>query len=189
MTRQQLAKQGRTRPRVARVLGALDIGGAELRTIELLPHLVAEGIEVHFVTLSGRRGSLADVAERLGAQVHPMPLGRSFPARFTQFIRETKISVVHSDVATFSGPLLVLAAVAGVRVRVAHFRSDGDGHPDSFRRQLQRQIGRRLVRRYATHILGVSPGSLTYGYGLPWLADPRCSLVPNGVDCQRLQRQ
>ncbi|WP_174528990.1 glycosyltransferase family 4 protein [Micromonospora maritima] len=170
------------------MFGALDIGGAELRTIDLLPTLIAAGADVHFVTLSGRAGVLAPDVERLGARVHPLPLDLRFPVRFVRLLRRLRAEVVHSDVATFSGALLLLAAVARTPVRIAHFRSDGDGRADSLRRRLQRRVMRRLIDRHATDIVAVSPGSLTYGYRPGWESDPRCRVIPNGLDLARLAR-
>jgi glycosyltransferase involved in cell wall biosynthesis len=172
--------------RVVRVLGSLDVGGAELRTLELLPRLVEAGVEVHFVTLAGRAGTLAPQAERLGATIHPLRLSAGFPVRFLSLLRRLRPRAVHSDVATFSGPVLALAALARVPLRVAHFRSDGDGRPDNPRRVAQRWLGRRLIDRYATDIFGVSPGALRHGYRARYAGDPRCRVVPNGLDLGRL---
>ena len=38
-----------------------------------------------------------------------------------------------------------------------------------------------LIRRFATHIVGVSPGSLSHGYRRDWESDPRVSVIPNGL--------
>ncbi|MEV4756638.1 glycosyltransferase family 4 protein [Micromonospora sp. NPDC049559] len=173
---------------VVRVFGALDVGGAELRTIELLPRLIAAGAEIHFVTLTGRAGVLAPQVERLGARVHPLRLSLAFPPRFLRLLRRLRPRVVHSDVATFSGFILLLAWAARVPVRIAHFRSDADGHGNGPRRRAQRWVMRRLVRLCATDILGVAPGALSHCYLPSWRTDPRCRVIPNGLDLDRLHR-
>ncbi|GAB2962767.1 glycosyltransferase family 4 protein [Micromonospora polyrhachis] len=171
-----------------RVLGTLDVGGAELRTLDLLPRLVAAGVVVHFVTLNGRPGSLAPVAQAHGATVHPLSLGLDFPRNFLALLRRVRPHAVHADLATFSGAPLLLAAAARVPVRVAQFRSDGDTHGNSLRRRAQRWTMRRLIHTFATDITGVSPGTLTHGYLPTWQSDPRCRVVPNGLDLDRLHR-
>ena len=173
---------------VVRVFGVLDVGGAELRTIELVPRLAEAGIELHFVTLSGREGVLASQVRQLGGHVHAIRLALGFPARFLALLRALRPRVVHSDVATFSGAILLLAALARVPVRIAHFRSDGDGHPDSLRRRLQRWLLRGLIRLFATDVVGVAPGALQHGYSPSWMSDPRCRVIPNGIDLDRLGR-
>ncbi|HYN93539.1 MAG TPA: glycosyltransferase, partial [Pilimelia sp.] len=175
------------RPRVVRVLGSLDVGGCELRTLELMPQLLSAGVELHIVALSGRVGTLAPRARLLGAHVHPMPLGFDFPVRFVRLLRRLRATVVHSDVATFSGAIVALAALAGVPARIAHFRSDGDGRPDSPRRRLQRWLMRGLIVCFATDVLAVSPGALRHGYARDSVPGPRCRVVPNGLDLERLR--
>lgn len=166
--------------RVFHVFGAMDVGGAELRTIELMRHLGPEGFEFHFVTLTGREGTLADEIRSLGGVIHPLPLGRRFPAAFVRLLRTERADVLDSHVATFSGAMVFLARTAGVPRRIAHFRSDGDGHPDTIRRLVQRRVMVRLIRYFATDIVGVSPSALTYGYDAGWQKDRRARVVPNG---------
>lgn len=173
---------------VLRILGALDTGGIEQRAIELLPGLRAAGVAVGFVTLTGRRGELASLAERRGATVHPIRLDPLFPFRFLRLIRLSRPRAVHSDVATFSGALLLLAWIARVPVRLANFTADHDGHPDTPRRRAQRRLMRWLISRCATHITGVAPGVLTHGYRPNWRSDRRCQVLPTGIDLDRLAR-
>jgi glycosyltransferase involved in cell wall biosynthesis len=183
------APQNQPEPvRVIRILGSLDVGGAEHRCLELMPRLVAAGVIPHFVTVSGRRGSLAREVERLGGSVHPLPIDLRFPLRFLRLLRRIRPRVVHSDIATFSGFPLLLAALAGVPVRIAHFHSDGDGQKDTLRRRGQRAAMRKLIAVAATDIVGVTPGALTYGYQPTWTSDPRCRVVANGLDLGRLRR-
>ncbi|MFY1669998.1 glycosyltransferase family 4 protein [Plantactinospora sp. WMMB334] len=174
---------------VVRVFGSLDVGGAERRTVELLPLLAEAGAVLHFVTLSGRAGVLGPVVERMGATVHPLPLDLRFPLRFLRLLRRLEVRVVHSDVSTFSGALVLLAALAGVPVRIAHFRSDGDGRPSTLRRRTQRWVMRKLIDIFATDVVGVSPGALRHAYRPSWESDPRCRVIPNGLDLGRLARR
>ncbi|GAB3061939.1 glycosyltransferase family 4 protein [Micromonospora schwarzwaldensis] len=173
---------------VARVLGSLDTGGTELRALEIAPRLREAGVVTHFVTITGRRGANAAAAERAGAHVHPLPLDPSFPVRFVRLLRRLGIRAVHADVHTFSGAILLLAAIAGVPARIAYFQSDGDGWPDTVRRRAQRAVMRKLISTFATDIRGVAPGSLTGGYGPAWPSDPRCRVLPTGPDVRRLRR-
>ncbi|WP_422741269.1 glycosyltransferase family 4 protein [Micromonospora sp. WMMD754] len=174
------------RYRVVQIFGVLDVGGAELRAIELLPELTRAGADIHFVTLTGRRGTLAPTVEGLGAEVHPMPVDIRFPVRFVRFLTRLRPRVVHSNVATFSGALLLLAAVARVPVRIAHFQSDGDEHGSSLRRRVQRWLMRKLIHFCATDIVGVAPNALRHGYRADYPADRRCRVLPNGLNLDRL---
>lgn len=165
---------------VVHVFGAMDIGGAELRTLELMERLAGE-VRVTYVTLSGRRGSLAGRIEESGGTVRPMALNWGFAPQFWSFLRASSPDIVHSHVATFSGAILGIARAAGVPRRIAHFRSDGDAHGDGVRRRVQRDTMRSLIRQHATDIVGVAPSALSLGYDADWPADSRCRIIPNGL--------
>lgn len=166
--------------KVLHVFGAMDVGGAELRTMDLQRELAPSGVTFHYLTLSGREGVLADEIRQMGGDVHPLGLNPWFPAKYVRLLRDMRPGVVDSHVATFSGALLVLAWVARVPVRIAHFRSDADGHEASFRRRMQRTVMRALIKRFATDIVGVSPSALSDGYDPRWQTDPRARVVVNG---------
>lgn len=166
--------------KVLHVFGAMDVGGAELRTLELAEALRHEDVEFHYLTLSGRRGVLANRIEATGGQIHPLRLSPLFPIRYIRLLRRLEPTVIDSHVATFSGALLCGAWFAGVPSRIAHFRSDGDLHGSSIRRKAQRSFMRFLINQYATAIVGVSPGALTNGYSRSWRSNPRARIIPNG---------
>jgi glycosyltransferase involved in cell wall biosynthesis len=172
--------------RVLHIFGAMDVGGAETRTIELMREQSPRGVESHFVTLSGRKGSLAPTIEALGGKVHPLALSPSFAWRFLRLVRQVQPAAIDSHVATFSGALVLLARAAGVPVRITRMHSTGDAHGSSPRRRLQRWAMRQLIHHNSTHIIGVSPAALAEGYRQDWQNDPRCEVIPNGVDVSRL---
>jgi glycosyltransferase involved in cell wall biosynthesis len=171
---------------VVHIFGAMDVGGAETRTIELMQPLSDMGFSFHFVTLSGRAGTLAPSIIAQGGRVHPMRLSPLFPLRLLRLLRGLRPVAVDSHVATFSGILLFLARLAGTPVRIARFHSTGDGQTDSFRRKAQRAAMRFLIGLSATHIVGVSPAALSEGYRWDWQQDGRSMVIPNGVDLARL---
>ena len=168
--------------RVVHVFGVMDRGGAELRTVEVVERLERRGIDTTYVTLTGRPGVLADRIRRSGDRVVPIRLGIRFPVRFLRLLRAEDVDVVHSHVATFSGAMLALARMAGVRRRIAHFRSDGDDHLDTPVRRARRTVMKILIDLAATDIIGVSPGALDHGWRPSWRSDPRCRVIANGID-------
>lgn len=174
---------------VVRVTGRLNFGGTETRTADLLPRLAEFGVAVDLVTTSGDvgPGPLAPAVNRYGGRVYALPFKPLFPVRFLRLLRRLRPDVVHVDFGNFSGVLLAIAAVAGVPTRVAHFRGDDNGRR-SLRRRGQRAVFRWLLELSATDVLGVSPGALSYGYSSSWRDDPRCRVVLNGLDLDRLLR-
>lgn len=163
------------------VFGTMDVGGAELRTLELGLELQAHGCRFEYVALSGRFGTLAEEIVAAGGAVHPMRLSLSFPIRFYRALRRSRPDVLDSHVATFSGALIFLAWIARIPIRVTHFRSDSDGHIATLRRRLQRAIMRRFIRTFATDMVGVAPAALEFGYRADWRRDTRAQVIPNGI--------
>lgn len=174
---------------VLRVLSVPGTGGTEMRMAEVVPPLAQAGATTHLLPLGAESGSgpLLDVVVGNGGTITPIPLDIRFPARFLRLLRRMRPTVVHVDCANFSGIPLALATLIGVPVRVAHFHGD-DNLPRSRRRQATRWIGHRLLRWSATDIIGVSPSSLDYGFAASWRQDPRCRVVLNGLDLDRLLR-
>lgn len=177
----QSTNEDTRRTRVLHVLSALDVGGTESRTLELQQRLLARNIQFDYLTLSGREGVLADRARSMGSEVIPLALSDArFAFRLLSLLRRRDYDAIDSHVATASGAILIAARMSGTPIRIAHFRSDGDGRPDTFGRRIKRSIGRRLIRHSATAIVGVSPSCLENGYCSTWRNDSKASVIPNG---------
>src|SRR5207244_3933921 len=117
----------------------------------------------------------------LGGQVHYVPLGAAFPARFRRLLRERGYDVVQSHVHYFSGLILRLAADERIPVRITHFRNTDDGRRSTLPRVAYRLLNRFWINRYSTHILAVSRGAMSAAW--PWHErDPRCRVLYNGLD-------
>jgi len=175
---------------VLHVLGVLNRGGVERRTLELLEALRGEPIHSVICTLSGRRGELAEAYERTGAQVVPINVrSLAFPVQFIRLIRSERVDVVDSHVLFASGYILLLAALAGVRDRIAHFNSDApDPHRRTWLRRLRYTVLRLMLERTATRVVGVAPNSLDANWGPGWRRDNRFSVLPYGINLNAFQR-
>lgn len=172
------------------MLGTLDTGGAELRTIEDSEQLLHRGVDVLVVALKGSKGEHSDRFEAMGGRVIPMGLGPKFPLSFVRLLRLERPTVLHSHVASASAWVLALGALARVPRRIAHSRSDGDGRVQTGSRSARLRLRRQLLRIVATDIVGVSPEALRFlqpssGRGG---RTPRTSVLPNAVDTSRLER-
>ena len=170
------------RRRVVHVFGAMDRGGAELRTVEAVEWHGRTEFDTVYVTLAGTEGVLDERIRTFGDRVLPIRLNGLFPLGFVRFLRDNRTDVVHSHVATFSGATLALARLARVRKRVAHFRSDGDQRQDTLIRRGWRATMKVLLSWAATDIVGVSPGALDHGWRSSWRTDLRCRVIANGID-------
>jgi len=168
--------------RVAHVIGRLDIGGAERSLLSLCRGTPSGDITHSVIALSGSSGRWTSTFADLGVHetLCPISPALSFPWRFWRVLRAARPDVVVSHVSLASGYLLGIARLAGVTRRIAVFHSDGDGREPSPRRRTYRWLARALLRRSASRVVGVTPTTLSFsGFAT---ADPRATVIPNGVD-------
>lgn len=170
-----------SRTKVLHVFGRMDRGGAELRTLDVMRQLDPEQFTIEFCALSGQPGELDEDIRSLGGEVHYCALGFGFGRRFRKLLREAKPDVIHSHVFYTSGYLLRLANLEGVKTRIAHFRSTGDGKHGSLRRNLQARLLRHLIDKHATSILAVNFASMSNAWTRFMGEDRRCEVIYNGI--------
>jgi glycosyltransferase involved in cell wall biosynthesis/O-antigen/teichoic acid export membrane protein len=173
--------------RILHVFGSMDRGGAETRTLEIMRRLDRGAYHFDFCVLSGRPGAYAAEIAALGGTIAPCALtpGWTWPLRMLRLLHDGSYDVVHSHVHQFSGVVLLLARLAGVRTRIAHLRSVHDGRSDGVRRHLYRTVTRALVVRAATTVIAVSTSAMEAFWGAGWERDPRRRVIYNGIDVGR----
>lgn len=171
---------------VASITTTFHRGGAEMRTLEVVSALSSADLPIHVVAVAspGAAHPLEPDFRRAGAQTHFHPL-RSLKGWAGAWRLFRRMRVVHSQAGMVAGPVLALAWLAGVEVRVAHFHSDRPELPAGRGGRVLRRVGGWFVRTFATDIWGVSEQALETVLGSSWHEDPRCSVVVPGVDLSR----
>lgn len=170
--------------RVLQVFGAMNRGGAELRTLEMMRRMNRQHFAFDFWAVVSERGELDNEIRRLGGEVYyAKPGWRRWLSLFHHLLK-SDYEVVHSNVYYSSGFVLALAALAGVPVRIAHFRTTDDGKGNSLMRRIYRRSMRHLLNQFATTLLSVSQGTMEVAWGPKWSHDPRCKVIYGGVDCR-----
>lgn len=178
----------RSKPRkVLHILGRMHPGGAETRLLELMGQFRPEEFVVDVCALSGLEGSLDPAVRATGGQVIHLRLDAKFPLRFIQLLRRERYDVVHSHVLYASGPILALAKLAGVPIRIAHFHATEDGRQTTALRRLARESMRWSIGHYATHIIACGEGAMIGIWGTDWRADRKCSVVYDALDLTKFE--
>ncbi|MEM9413933.1 MAG: glycosyltransferase [Planctomycetota bacterium] len=171
--------------RVMHVFGKMDRGGAEMRTLDLLPAMRDRGVRFDFCAMMPGEGALDAQIKAAGSDVHVCELRGpklGFVRGFRKLLREHKPDIVHSHLHLTSGLIIALARSAGVRQRVVHFRSSSDGRSVSLPRRAYQAGMRRLIKMNATAILAVSHGAMAGGLGTDWEKDKRAKVIYNGIN-------
>lgn len=167
--------------KVLHIFGQMERGGAELRTLATMKSLQSQHIHCEYCVLSGLSGVLDDEIRQQGSEVHYCKLGFLFPYYFIRLLRKEKVDVVHSHVAMVSGFILLLAWIAGVDKRIAHFRNTHDTGKSSSIRKIRNKFLHKLIDVFATDILGVCEGALAIFWEKSWRDDSRCKAIYNGL--------
>lgn len=171
---------------VAHVFNRMDAGGAELRTVGLVR---CASLSFDFYSVAGGTGALDNQLIEEGHRVISRKLRLPTLFEYYHLFRHNRYVAVHSHLGSASGVVLLLAFLAGVPRRIAHFRSDGIGGRRRFARTVYLYVSRALVNLLATDIIGVSPGALKFGWKDGWEKDLRCRVIPNGYDGQAMRAQ
>jgi len=79
---------------------------------------------------------------------------------------------------------LFVALLAGVRQRIAHFRSTGDGVRCVGLRKLRNALFSWTLNHVASDIIGVSKASLDLAVGSGWKLDRKCRVLYSGISLQ-----
>jgi glycosyltransferase involved in cell wall biosynthesis len=171
--------------RVLHVLGKLDRGGVETWLVQVLRHIDRQEYQMDFLVHTTEPGAYDQEVRSLGARIIPC-LSPSQPGRYAMnFWRILQThgpyDVVHSHVHHFSGYVLMLAAMAGVPVRIAHSHTSAPEHHPSLKRKAYLGLMRYLIRVHAS--LGIAISGLAGNALMPnWSSDSRWHLRPYGVE-------
>lgn len=168
--------------RVMHVFRKLDVGGAEMRMLDIARRLDPSRFELHVCVFSEEPGELGPELASLGAKIHQIRLGPSFPLIFKRLLRRKGIDVVHPHMHYSSGFVLRLATQVGTAGRIAHFQSCSDGQGDGIRRRLQRHVMRSWINKFATDIVTCGKTVMARSWSPQWKADPRCRVIFDGID-------
>jgi glycosyltransferase involved in cell wall biosynthesis len=176
-------------PRMAHVLGSVDIGGAEWWQLSLCRYFGPDAAEQTFLTVLGRRGVLADRFEDAGARVRECAVRPflSFPVRLYGVLRSLRPDLVVCHLTLLSGLVLTVARAARVPKRIAWIHSSPQ--PDTMGRRLLRAVLRRLLLRNATAVVAVNPVALRAAVAEPDRWHGTATVLANPVDTGRFAPQ
>ncbi|GHE89828.1 glycosyltransferase [Thalassotalea profundi] len=171
--------------KVLHIFGIMNRGGAELRTLDTLLPLANKGIHLEFCALTGQQGVLDQEITTQKSKVHYCRLGLLFPIRFYLLLKKHHFDSVHSHVADVSGVILFIAKLAGVKQRIAHYRSTQVSAQMTLVKRIRNQCFKKLIDWFATNIIGVCNAALDAFWSKEWQNDTRCRVIYNGLNRQQ----
>jgi|GEM_PF-1172251 len=174
--------EGLTVPKtILYALGRLDVGGAEMRSLQLLETLKRAHPELRILiyVFSGQRACLDPRFERAGMRIVPGRWGVAGVFHFWLTCLRERAGLVHTNCGMIGGYFVFAAFLAGVKVRICHFRITSEHRFDALSR-LRGRLGVFLMLLFGTAIIGVSAASRHY----PRIPEHRWRTLYNGIPCE-----
>ena len=178
--------------KIVHVLGAMNIGGVESWLMTILRNANREQYVHEFIVHNGEKAYFDDEIKALGTKKYVCSIDNmvTYPVRLFKLLRHIKPDVVHSHVHNFSGLVLMVAAMAGVRTRISHSHSDTrlvESVSKSTIREAYLGMMNALIDRYSTSNIAVSEKAAISLYGKDWQSDSRNKIIYCGVDYNRFK--
>lgn len=176
--------------RVLHVVKQLNPGGVETWLLNLIRVLDRTELEVDVAVTSQEPGLLEDAFRAEGVRIHRLGSPRNFPAFYRAFKLANKAygpyDVLHSHLHYFSGVILLLGAIEGIRCRISHSHTDtreSDGK--TLGRRLYTQLMKFLIMATGTSHLAVGSEAAEALYGEDWREKRSIRISRCGIDVSR----
>lgn len=177
--------------RVIFLVGSLESGGTEnylLRFLEYLsenPQINLENFTV--VSKSGKGGTLEKHFKETGVSINLLKLGYfNLKANIILFkIFRQKKGVVCDLTGNFAGLPMLIAKLAGVKVRVSFYRASTNHFNPSFIKNAYNRLINAWVYKYSTIILSNSKAAFEYFFAHKFQQDRRFKMLKNGVNINK----
>jgi glycosyltransferase involved in cell wall biosynthesis len=171
---------GAAPPVILYLLGDLNHGGGEMRSLELFEEIKARQPKVDIVlyTISKEAGKLEERFRRTGARIVRRGKGFRGFLDFWRACRRHRAAVLHANAGTFGGYFALVAFAAGVRKRICHFRTTSEERTGIANR-VKAAFGLVLLHLFGTEFVGVCAAARHY----PRISERRWTTIYNGIRC------
>lgn len=155
--------------RVLQVFGALDLGGAEARMMDVYRCVDTQRYEFTFLSLSTEKQFFEPEIISRGGKVVKIKSPREIGLRkhFHQLrdcIRKGQYQVVHAHTSYHCGLVMLAAWMEHVPVRISHARTTGTKQNSVFKSTFL-HLGRTLIQLFSTDRIAISQEAGNYLFG------------------------
>jgi glycosyltransferase involved in cell wall biosynthesis len=167
-------------PRIIYTLGRLQLGGAEMRSLQLFEAVIRQhpALEILVYVTSGEEDALDTRFREAGTEIVYGRPGLSGLPHFWKTCRDRRATLLHANFGTTSGFFALAAFLAGVRERICHFRATDEGRRGPWGR-FKGAVGLTLIRLFATRVAGVCASARLYAR----VPERKWRTIYNGIEC------
>jgi len=142
------------------LLGVLNYGGAEVRTLQLFKAIhKIDNLKLYLYVNSGEKGDLSEEFEKLNIEIIYAKKGLIGFLNLIQILRNEKINVFHCNANLAGGLFCFLAYLAGVKKRISHIRTSED-YGSGILYRFKKFFYTGVLNIFSNNIIGVSKSCL-----------------------------
>lgn len=174
--------------RVLHVFEFFDQGGIENLVMNIYRNIDRNKYSFDFAFINRNKGCFDEEAIGLGANIYYFDTEEKTISNYYKSLKRIihengPYDVVHSHMYYFSGVILLISRLCGVKIRIAHSHETLKGRKPTIIRNTYEKIMRLLIRMNATHLLGCSDLAGKYVFG----KHSRYTVLYNGIDVVRFR--
>ena len=173
--------------RVLHVLGALNIGGAEMMVMNLYRNIDREKIQFDFVIHTTAQGDFTNEILKLGGKIYSCPryIGRNhiqYCKWWNNFLEEHReYKIIHGHVRSTASLYMAIAKKKGcVTISHSHSTSNGEGISALAKNAMQYPI-----RHVADYLFACSDEAGEWLFGRKAIIRNNYRVIPNAIDMKR----
>jgi len=182
------------KPRVLHVLKSLPLGGIETWLMHVLRNDRGSPVQHELLLMVEEPGAYEAEARELGVPIHKLPQTGRWMSWFFELFRFLKehgpFDIIHSHPSKVGGPIVAVAALAGVPGRIAHQHDARSTGVDirTVRESLLRRATMVLTKLAATRRIGITEAAIEDIAGKKWRKTKDCTVVLYGFDYSNFAR-
>lgn len=154
--------------RILHVFATLNLGGAESRIMDMYRYIDRSAVQFDFLILTEERCYFEDEVLSLGGRIfrinHPRNGIISTALDLARLFKSEHFHAIHAHTSYFSGLVVLIAWIYGIKFRVTHARNQHTG-TQSWNTKALFLAGRIMCRLFATAKLAISRDAGVFLYG------------------------
>lgn len=167
--------------RILHVVGAMNRAGTETMLMNIYRNINREFIQFDFVSYSRENAHYDQEIKELGGNVFHLSKTSSIKELYHVMKKHGPYAAVHSHTLFHCGIANAAAALAGIKIRVAHAHTTEDDS-STFLRRLYITFMRLVILRSTTKLLACSKGAARYLFGESVLQKEKYAYFPNVIN-------
>ena len=172
--------------KVLQVFGALVLGGAESRVMDIYRNMDPAECQFDFVSMKQENQYYEDEIKCLGGNIYKIGFPRDVGiikniSELRNCIRQGKYDAVHAHTSYHCGIVMLAAWLEKVPVRVSHARTNGSRQV-GIKTKIANYIGRILISLFSTKKIAISNAAGEYLFG-----KDKYEVIPNAIDVPKYQ--